>query len=146
MTLITAALNGSNSRWFGGCVWTPPPRGRPSSLIQHCTHQQSRHWMHSWHTRTANHANLGSHPVAKQVLRLCLPYCALGRKDPFAPWGASRPRRSCRHDRRKCTAFRGRCDTPLFALACQSIALARNSPQALPILLNFTHGPRARLH
>ncbi|AXV98054.1 hypothetical protein CJO81_20930 (plasmid) [Ralstonia solanacearum] len=52
MTLITAALNGSNSRWFGGCVWTPPPRGRPSSLIQHCTHQQSRHWMHSWHTRT----------------------------------------------------------------------------------------------
>ncbi len=94
----------------------------------------------------AHRANLGSHPDGGQALRLSLPYCALGRKDPFAPWGASRPRRLCRHDRRKCTAFRWRCDTPLFALACQPIAKARNSPQALPILLNFTHGPRARLH
>ena len=41
LTLTTTALNGSSSRRFEGCVWTPPPRGRPSSLVQHCIHLQA---------------------------------------------------------------------------------------------------------
>ena len=49
LTLTTTALNGRSSRRFEGRVWTLPPRGLPSSLVQHCI-QQIRHWMHSWHT------------------------------------------------------------------------------------------------
>lgn len=48
--------------------------------------------MHSWHTRTANRANLGSHPDAKQVLRSRLPYCAFWGKDPLPLGGLVSPR------------------------------------------------------
>jgi len=55
LTLTTTALYGSSSRRFGGCVWTPPPRGRPSFFVQHCVQLQS-HWTHSWHTTAAKPA------------------------------------------------------------------------------------------
>ncbi len=84
LTFTTTALDGSSSRWFESRVWTPLPRGRPSSLVQHCIHQQTSPLdAFVAHANPANPANLNSHSDASNIARVRRPYGIFCRKDPL---------------------------------------------------------------